>query len=85
MGEPAGIGGEILLAAWRRLAATGPAFVALDDPDRLQAAGWAAVPVREVADPARRPRCSPALPVLPLGQGVDAEPGRPDPRTLPRR
>ncbi|MCF3935925.1 4-hydroxythreonine-4-phosphate dehydrogenase PdxA [Acuticoccus sp. M5D2P5] len=35
MGEPAGIGGEITLAAWHELNAGGPPFFVLDDPDRL--------------------------------------------------
>ena len=53
MGEPAGIGGEIALAAWRQRADAGLApFVVLDDPDRLRARasrlGWP-VPVVEVA------------------------------------
>lgn len=87
MGEPAGIGGEILLMAWRRLAATGPAFVALDDPARLQALARRldlAVPVREVASAAEATaRFAEALPVLPLGQAIDAQPGRPDPGHAP--
>src|SRR3954468_8959872 len=61
MGEPAGIGGEITLAAWRRLAGRGPGFLVIDDPERLRGLAGAA-------------------PVLPLGQRVVAEPGRPDPR-----
>jgi 4-hydroxythreonine-4-phosphate dehydrogenase len=36
MGEPAGIGGEVTLKAWLKLKDTGPAFVVLDDPARLQ-------------------------------------------------
>jgi 4-hydroxythreonine-4-phosphate dehydrogenase len=87
MGEPAGIGGEILLMAWRRLAATGPAFVALDDPARLQAPARRLkldVPVREVASAAEAAaRFAEALPVLPLGQAIDAQPGRPDPAHAP--
>jgi 4-hydroxythreonine-4-phosphate dehydrogenase len=84
MGEPAGIGGEILLAAWRQLAATGPAFVALDDPDRLTALarrlGWD-VPVRAVPGVGEAAGVfGAALPVLPLGAEVDAEPGRPEAR-----
>jgi 4-hydroxythreonine-4-phosphate dehydrogenase len=81
MGEPAGIGGEILVAAWHRLRATGPAFVALDDPDRLRRLGAV---VREVAAPAEAAASfADALPVLPLGVAVEAEPGRPDPRHGP--
>lgn len=84
MGEPAGIGGEILLAAWHRLRATGPAFAALDDPARLRrlAAGLGLdVPVRTVADmEAAAATFETALPVLPLAEAVEAEPGRPEPR-----
>lgn len=37
MGEPAGIGGEILLKAWAERGASGvPPFVAIDDPARLE-------------------------------------------------
>ena len=75
MGEPAGIGGEILLAAWRRLAATGPAFLALDDPARLRALPGG-TPIREVADPTEAAAVFPhALPVLALGQRVDGDAG----------
>ena len=37
MGEPAGIGGEILLKAWTKRAPFDlPAFFAVDDPERLE-------------------------------------------------
>jgi 4-hydroxythreonine-4-phosphate dehydrogenase len=78
MGEPAGIGGEITLAAWRRLAGCGPTFLVLDDPDRLRSLGGA--PIREIAHPAEAKAVfAHALPVLPLGRRVAAELGRPDP------
>jgi 4-hydroxythreonine-4-phosphate dehydrogenase len=87
MGDPAGIGGEIALAAWRALAATGPAFVALDDPDRLAALArllGRVVPVRAVASPAEAASVFPrALPVLPEPLAVPAVPGRPDPAHAP--
>src|SRR3954454_19869038 len=80
MGEPAGIGGEITLAAWRRLAGRGPVFLVIDDPERLRGLAGA-VPVREIAEPAEAAEMfADALPVLPLGQRVSAVPGRPDPR-----
>ena len=44
MGDPAGIGGELTIAAWRALHRTGPAFTVIDDPGRL-----AGIPVRSVA------------------------------------
>ena len=80
MGEPAGIGGEITLAAWRRLAGRGPAFLVIDDPQRLR--GLAGdVPVEVISDPADATRVfKDALPILPLGQRVAAVPGRADPR-----
>ena len=79
MGEPAGIGGEITLAAWKRLAGRGPAFLAIDDPERLRRLAGA-TPVREIAQPDEAASVfAHALPVLPLGQRVAAEPGRADP------
>ncbi|MFL5014547.1 4-hydroxythreonine-4-phosphate dehydrogenase PdxA, partial [Rhizobium sp.] len=80
MGEPAGIGGEITLAAWRRLAGRGPVFLSIDDPERLRGLDGAP-PVREIAQPAEAAEVfAHALPVLALGQPVAAVPGRPDPR-----
>jgi 4-hydroxythreonine-4-phosphate dehydrogenase len=35
MGEPAGIGGEIILKAWSKRSGTDPFFV-IDDPERLK-------------------------------------------------
>ena len=46
MGEPAGIGGEIAVGAWRALRDTGPAFFLIDDADRLSG-----VPIRRIAAP----------------------------------
>ena len=87
MGEPAGIGGEILLKAWQALQKDGPAFVAIDDPARLR--GIASrlninVPVREVADPTEAARAfADALPVLALGAAVAAVAGEPSAATAP--
>jgi len=81
MGEPAGIGGEIALQAWRRREAV-PSFYLIDDPDRL--AGLAtrlvwSVPVRAIDAPENAPKIFPdALPVLPVGGKVKAGPGRPE-------
>lgn len=58
MGEPAGIGGEILLKAWLRRAEEDlPPFVAIDDPDRLQA----------IADDLETD-----VPLAPVGSGLEA-------------
>jgi 4-hydroxythreonine-4-phosphate dehydrogenase len=83
MGDPAGIGGEITLAAWSALRARGPAFVAIDDPDRLAALAHRLgrdVPVRAVGSAAEGAAVfARALPVLPEPLPAPAEPGRPDP------
>jgi 4-hydroxythreonine-4-phosphate dehydrogenase len=77
MGDPAGVGGEIAVAAWRALRESGPAFFAVDDPDRLAALG---APVAPVSEPAEAPALfARALPVLP--EPLAARPcwGAPDP------
>jgi 4-hydroxythreonine-4-phosphate dehydrogenase len=84
MGEPAGIGGELTLSAWRRRVEEGvPPFFALDDPARLErlasALGWK-VPVRKIAEPGAAVTVFPgALPVLPVALAAAVTPGRPDP------
>jgi 4-hydroxythreonine-4-phosphate dehydrogenase len=83
MGEPAGIGGEITLKAWEKLRDTGPAFVALDDPARLDAIAarlkWR-IPIHPVRDMAEGAAVfHQALPVLPMHLASPAVPGKPDP------
>lgn len=85
MGDPAGIGGELTLRAWRALRASGPAFVALDDPDRLLALAKALrlnVPIMETTTPDAA-RFADALPVLPVRLAAPPLPGRPDPANAP--
>ena len=82
MGEPAGIGGEIALAAWAELRAGGPAFFIIDDPARLTALakllGWD-TPVAAIASPEQAAaQFSKALPVLPVGSQIAATPGKLD-------
>jgi 4-hydroxythreonine-4-phosphate dehydrogenase len=72
MGDPAGIGGEIAVAAWR---AGAPRFVALADPDWLAAHG---APVRLVAHPGEATFAD-AIAVIPVPLAGLARPGRPDP------
>jgi len=84
MGEPAGIGGELVLKAWAARHREGlPPFVVLDDPARLAAlaAGLGlAVPVEAVDTPADAAgRFDSALPVLAMPLPVPVAPGRPDP------
>jgi 4-hydroxythreonine-4-phosphate dehydrogenase len=83
MGDPAGIGGELTLRAWSALHASGPAFVALDNPARLQAVAALLgldVPLRTVHRPEEAAACFPdCLPVMFVPLAAPAEPGRPDP------
>jgi 4-hydroxythreonine-4-phosphate dehydrogenase len=80
MGEPAGIGGELALTAWK----TAPCcYFAIDDPVRLSALAERLdldVPVTAIAEPAEAEAVFPrALPVLTQELAIAAEPGRPDP------
>ena len=81
MGEPAGIGGEITLAAWLRRGEGVPPFFALDDPDRLAALArrlGLAVPIREIGIAEEAVGCfADALPVLPVILAARVEPGHP--------
>ncbi|MDA0676324.1 MAG: 4-hydroxythreonine-4-phosphate dehydrogenase PdxA, partial [Proteobacteria bacterium] len=83
MGDPAGIGGEIALKAWLTLRSSGPAFFALDDPDRL--AGLArtlglSVAFHEIQRPADATASFPtAFPVLPVRVAKEPRPGFSDP------
>jgi 4-hydroxythreonine-4-phosphate dehydrogenase len=83
MGEPAGIGGEIALKAWRRRGEGLPPFYVIDNPDRLAALarvlGWP-VPVVAIDAPERAAGVFvEALPVLPIGGMPRGQPWRPDP------
>ena len=87
LGEPAGIGPDITLAAWRRRAELAlPPFYLLADAKflRLRAERLApdvAIAVVEPADAAAAFRN--ALPVVEIGVAVTAEPGRPDASSAP--
>jgi 4-hydroxythreonine-4-phosphate dehydrogenase len=81
MGEPAGIGGEIALAAWIRRGEGVPPFYVIDDPDRLtrlaRLLGWE-VKLQPIDKPERALSVfNDALPVAPLGAAVIAKPGKP--------
>lgn len=78
MGDPAGIGGELTVAAWSALRDhAGAAFFAVDDPARLAALG---APVAEISDPAEAPALfASALPVAPLPLPAPVTPGAPTP------
>ena len=79
MGDPAGIGGEITLMAWRDHHSDLPPFYVLDDPDRLtRLAGQTGIhcPITEIASHADAAATwDSALPVLRLSRPVSALPG----------
>lgn len=79
MGEPAGIGGEIAIGAWKALRASGPAFLLIDDADRLSG-----VPIRRIATPEEAAAVfAEALPVLHRPLPRRPVPGRLDPANAP--
>ncbi|MDW3207958.1 MAG: 4-hydroxythreonine-4-phosphate dehydrogenase PdxA [Alphaproteobacteria bacterium] len=80
MGEPAGIGGEIAIAAWKaRNSLNLPVFALIDDPARLTAID-PALPISEIDSPDEAGAVfDNALPVLPLSLPAPVEPGRPNP------
>jgi 4-hydroxythreonine-4-phosphate dehydrogenase len=81
MGDPAGIGGELTVKAWRARHRAGPVFFALDDPARLAAPG---APVREIKAPEEAAAIFPvALPVLPVRLANAAQAGKPDAANAP--
>jgi len=82
LGEPAGIGPDIALAAWSRRAELNlPPFYIIADPQHLERRAKRLgldVPL-ETVTPATAAAAFPrALPVVPLGLPATAEPGRPD-------
>ena len=80
MGDPAGIGPELSLMAWRALHTTGPAFVLLADPAQVASFG----PARVVASPAEAAAVfHHAVPVLPVPLATAARPGHSDPANAP--
>lgn len=84
MGDPAGIGGDITLKAWLgRKQNPVPAFVALDDPGRLQELAYRLglhVPLVTVSTPQEAQAVfDQTLPVIPVPLAKKAVPGYPDP------
>lgn len=78
MGEPAGVGPEIIAAAWRKLSSEPQAFVVIGDARLMAAQG---VPVAEVIGPSDAAEAfSRSVPVLHRPLPVEAVAGRPDPR-----
>jgi 4-hydroxythreonine-4-phosphate dehydrogenase len=77
MGEPAGVGPEIIAAAWAALRHTGPAFVVIGDAALMRRQGQ---PVETLLSAAGAAAVFPrALPVLDSPLPAPVTPGRPDP------
>jgi 4-hydroxythreonine-4-phosphate dehydrogenase len=87
LGEPAGIGPDITLAAWLCRAELGlPAFYVVGDPgflERLARRLGVAVPIAPLEPAAAAATFARALPVVALDRAVTAEPGRPDASSAP--
>jgi 4-hydroxythreonine-4-phosphate dehydrogenase len=77
LGDPAGIGPEIVAKAWeRRNALDLPPFFAIGDPAAV-AAVWQG-PSDTIDSPSQAAACfGDALPILKIGRGSPVEPGRP--------
>src|SRR6187397_3021837 len=87
LGEPAGIGPDITLAAWQRRAELDlPPFYLLADPDfvaeRARLIGWN-VPLRVLAPADAARAFATALPIVALAEKVTATPGRSDSSSAP--
>ncbi len=87
IGEPAGIGPDIALAAWRRRGEFHlPPFYLLASPEHLarRAArlGWD-IPLRATDPESAASQFSTALPVVDIGCAITAEPGTPDATSAP--
>ncbi len=87
LGEPAGIGADITLAAWRRRAELAlPAFYLLADPAFLaeRARRLALdIPIEVVEPSAATAAFRTALPVVDIGVAITAQPGHPDESSAP--
>jgi 4-hydroxythreonine-4-phosphate dehydrogenase len=81
MGDPAGIGPEIIVKAWRRTHQDGPPFVVVGDHDLLSAAPEAGgVPLQRVPSPdAAGEVFAEAIPVLDLPVHAAVVAGKPSP------
>jgi 4-hydroxythreonine-4-phosphate dehydrogenase len=81
LGEPAGVGPEIIAAAWARLRGDGLDFFVIGDPGLLQDQGC---PVRKIQAPAEAAaHFADALPVLDRPLPAPVLSGRPDPANGP--
>ncbi|HXV00296.1 MAG TPA: 4-hydroxythreonine-4-phosphate dehydrogenase PdxA [Caulobacteraceae bacterium] len=78
LGDPAGIGPEIILKAWRTLKGSGPVFVAVGDFATLARAAGADAEIAAVSSVAEVARIFPhALPVIDMPLAASVVPGEP--------
>ena len=86
MGDPAGIGLEIALHAWRDGASLAAPFFVLADPQAVErvdrALGWA-TPFEVTTPEGAAAAFGRALPIVALNARADVAPGRPDPAAAP--
>jgi 4-hydroxythreonine-4-phosphate dehydrogenase len=75
LGDPAGVGPEIVAAAWRALKDTGPDFFAVGDARTLAAAGAATAIIADATE--AQGAFAQALPVLDMPLATLPTPGRP--------
>lgn len=78
LGDPAGIGPEIVAKSWEKRDALGvPPFFAVGDCEAIEAV-WPG-PVETIGDPSEAVQCfSHALPLIRIGGGYSIQPGAPD-------
>ncbi|MDE2487554.1 MAG: 4-hydroxythreonine-4-phosphate dehydrogenase PdxA [Alphaproteobacteria bacterium] len=85
LGDPAGIGPEIVVKAWAALRGRGPAFMVIGDHDALaSASGAAGMPIRRVLTPVEAAAAfADALPVLDLALKSPVVAGQPTAAAAP--
>lgn len=81
LGDPAGIGAEIIVKAWQALRAEGRPFLVIGDAGCLRSApGALGAPVQAIGSPAEAPRVFPdAIPVLHQPMSAPVVAGQPSP------
>ena len=83
LGDPAGIGPEIVVAAWRLLRRSGPVFAVVGDAATLAGVSGATVcPIAAMADAGVA--FEHALPVIDIPLAAPATPGTPSPAAAPQ-
>ena len=84
LGDPAGVGPEIVAKAWHALRGEGPAFFVVGDAQAVASAPGAATPVRSIHSPGEALSAFPeALPVLDLPLKAPVVAGQPSPAAAP--